>query len=393
MERVCEKESYSWLQLVSVQVGGAVCLPVILVGHELCRLWGFSASVGAIVFGNVFLAFLGALASEMTWKNKLTTSENAKVYFGKAGSQLVALVLAITMCGWFAIQTQVVIQDIATFVQIEPKLLLFSASLLFAVSLLFGFKGISKLADLSLPLLVGTLAVVMGWACMHSEKTLQFDISHSVQVQAISMVMALAVGVCMDMPTFFRMAKTKKDSHLASLATFLIGIPAVELCGVFLYELTGIHPLLEIFRGPQIAFWPLWITLFFLFAAWTTNICNLYSASMGVMSLFGNIKEQRAFVYTGLFAVVLAQIDLMSHLALVLDVLGIVLSSCFGVIVASFAARRPVSDIVKIVALFMAIVGGLLSMSFGLFLPTAVAVLDSTLIAAALLFLLAPIKL
>ena len=389
MEIAGEKQGYNWIQLASVQVGGAVCLPVILVGHELCRLWGFSAAVGAIFFGNVILAFLGALSSEMTWKNKLTTSENAGLYFGKAGTCIVALLLAISMCSWFAIQTQVVVHDITAFVPVDPRLVLFCISALFAASLLFGFKGISKLADLSLPLLILTLAVVVGWSCIYSDTALQFDIAKSIQPQAISMVMALAMGVCMDMPTFFRMAKSKKASQLASIVTFLIGMPIVELCGAVLYELTKTTSLLEIFRSPQITGWSVWVTLFFLFAAWTTNVCNLYSASMGMMSLFSKMKERMAFICTGFFAVILSQIDLMSHLALVLDLLGVVLSSCFGVIVASFIANRPIADFVKIISLFIAVAVGVVSMVFGLFLPSAVPVLDSALIAALSVFVIA----
>ncbi len=372
-----------WWTLANVQIGGAICLPVILVGFELARLYGFSASIGGIVIGNGLLACLATLCSEMTWTNKLTTAENAGLYFGPWGKRVVAVILSISMCSWFAVQTQVVAEDIGA---LPIDRLRFVLAAFFAGTLLFGFKGITRLADLALPMMVTTLAIVLVSAYWNQASSIHFDIWQSVNLHAISLVMAVAIGVCLDMPTFFRNAASKKDSHLGTWVTFIVGIPLVELCGVLLYQWSGYESLMQAFRQPTFMYWEFWITIFFFFAAWTTNTCNLYSAAMGLSGLIPHWKEKKLFIVTAVSACILTQIDFLSHLSQVLDILGIVLAASFGTIVSIYITKRALPESGKMASLLLGICGGLFTTFFELKLPFGIAVLDSACIAAVAIY-------
>src|SRR5437588_8366280 len=152
------EQSFSWRQLASVQIGGAICLPTILIGYELAKLYGEGAALVGIAIGNFLLLCLALISAKMSVENNQTTSDNAGNYFGQFGKKMIACLLTCSMCGWFAIQTQMVSQDIANSLLSDgwTNLLL---GTIFAATLLFGLKGIAKLADLSVPLLIVTLAV------------------------------------------------------------------------------------------------------------------------------------------------------------------------------------------------------------------------------------------
>lgn len=225
-----------------------------------------------------------------------------------------------------------------------------------------------------------TLAAALMWAFMHREEAFALDFSQAFDVGAISLVMALAIGVCIDMPTFFQAAATKKDSHLGALATFLVGIPLIEVCGVFLYEWGTGNSLIESLRGPTFAFWNSWIALFLLFAAWTTNTANLYSAAMGIASLVPKWTSQKVFLLTASLAVLLTQVDLISRLATLLDVMGVLLASSFGVILMTFMVKTAVPSWQKTLAFMAGALAGLLAAFFHYSLPSGVAVLDGTLV-------------
>ena len=90
--------------LVSIEVGGAICLPIIMVGHKLVSAIGFTGSIAAIVLGNVILFCLALVAAKMSLERRKNTPENARDYLGPTGVQVLAVVLFIAKCCWFALQ-------------------------------------------------------------------------------------------------------------------------------------------------------------------------------------------------------------------------------------------------------------------------------------------------
>src|ERR1700722_3806733 len=99
-------EKQNWRQLASVQVGGAICLPLLLVGYELAKQGHPLNMLFSILWGNLLLFALALIAGCMSTKRNLTTVEHASFYFGPKGITFFALTLASSMLGWFAIQTQ-----------------------------------------------------------------------------------------------------------------------------------------------------------------------------------------------------------------------------------------------------------------------------------------------
>ncbi len=67
----------SWKTLTSIQIGGALCLPVLAVGQQLAMRVGFASAVVAIMFGNAVLCAMGLLIGLFGARYKLSTIECA----------------------------------------------------------------------------------------------------------------------------------------------------------------------------------------------------------------------------------------------------------------------------------------------------------------------------
>lgn len=372
-------EQYSWHKLASVQIGGAICLPPILVGYELTRSFGTLTAFIAIGIGNILLSFLALICSEMTWRNKRTTPDNAGFYLGELGKKGVSILLALAMIGWFAIQTQVVAVDVATSTLMPESLTRAILAIVFAASLLYGLKGITRLSDLAVPVMTLTLFIVLFFT--YGVNEIDTSSGWNIDLKAISMVMALAIGVSIDMPTFFRLARTRRDSHIGALVTMLIGIPFVECCGVLLATWSSGNTVMEALRLSNMPFWDIWIGLFLVLAAWTTNTTNLYSAAMALKCLIPTRREKSVFWITAIFAAVVSQFDVMGNLQVCLEYMGVALGACFGIILGSFALDQPFSNKVKLLAFIIGCLAGYLQ------LATGIGVLDSIIVSALTLYL------
>ncbi|HXF28470.1 MAG TPA: hypothetical protein VN457_01350, partial [Chlamydiales bacterium] len=195
-----------WMELSSIQLGGAICLPVILIGHEVAKSAGLGAALMALLLGNALLFGLSIIASIMSTESRKTTAENAERYFGAQGKRFFALVIAISLSCWFAIQTQVMSHDIMELVSSRmgfeiPEMLLNAA--LAAVMIgcaFFGLQGVSFLANLTLPLMVITLGLAVWFQAQGSQKSILVESLTGFSPVGISLVIAAAISAVVDIP-------------------------------------------------------------------------------------------------------------------------------------------------------------------------------------------------
>ncbi len=380
----------NWISLSSIQLGGAICLPMILIGHELCQKFGLGAALAAVILGNALLTILAVIASKMAHESKKTTAENAENYFGKNGKKFFALIIAITLTSWFAIQTQVMGQDLANLVNIDRVYLNVGLACLMVGCAFFGLKGVSLLANVTLPLMILTLVLSVINAQSTSQKIMG-NIS-GFSAPAIALVLASAIAAVVDLPTFFRHAKTKKDGIIASIVVFCIGIPLVELVGVFFGYYATSTSLTEALITVDLPLFRIWVSLFILFAGWTTNNTNLYSAIMSLRSAAPQLSEKWACVVMGGICILLSLCPLLERLMLVLDLMGVFIASMGGVVLTAYSLKRFLGlDLnAQKIAWVIGTLAGLLNIFLGGLL-TPIAIVD-TLIASALSLIILRIK-
>lgn len=315
----------SWKQLASIEVGGAICLPVIMVGHLLFNKYGFHSACLAIMAGNLVLLALACLSAKMSFERKLPTTDNAMHYFGKNGARCFACALLFSKTCWFGLQLNMMVLSLES---IFPGLMpsYFSATLLGLLIICvasFGIRGLSFLSSLSMPLLVGT----MGYAAYAVSPQESFLDNRPLGIEGISIAIATGITAVIDMPTYFRHARSRRDGILAVLVFLVIAVPLVEFLGVYLCLKNNGGTLVESLQRSDSLIWNLWVCAFFLLAGWTTNITNLYSAANCLGTLLPKVSERKRMVLIGTCGMFLAMMQILNYFTLVLQIIGIFVGS------------------------------------------------------------------
>jgi len=327
----------NWRQLTSIQVGGAICLPVIMIGQTLSQNYGFASAMIAILIGNILLLVLGVVSANMSHAKQKTTVENAVEYFGQRGVSLFACAMIVTMVCWFGIQLNLMsisLIDLLPFATPAPELTIavnIVIGSLISVVALYGIRSLNILSNLSMPVLVGTL----GYALFLKDGDAA-RITDPMSLGGISLVIAAAIGVIIDLPTYFRHARTKKDGIVSIILIFGVALPVIEFVGVYLATFSSEGTVLEVLKTKDGYLWNMWVALFLVLAGWTTNNTNLYSGVMSLEYLLPKTSHTQRTLLFGAMATALSCLDLLNHLELMLDLLGVMLCSIGAVILTRY---------------------------------------------------------
>lgn len=372
----------SWLQLTLIQLGGAICLPLLLLSSILVQSYGLAPAVTAILIGNLLLAMIGVITSRMSVRNRKTTMENAKEYFGTSGGKLFAFIMAFSLTGWFAIQLNVITESVFDFFPVTATpLIKISVNLLLGqlitLTALFGMRSLTLLSNFSAPLLVLTLA----YAVYNNQESLNVE-SQEIDFKAISLIMAASIATVVDMPTYFRHAKSQKDALIATLALFCLAVPLVELAGVYLsLQKSG-----TLFPKSSDLLIDLWMVSFLIFAGWTTNATNLFSSVACLQSMWPNSKETTRVLLMGFVGSALACFDMLHHFESLLEFMGVAVTAMGAVVALSYLLGKR-SNKPAFIAWALGTLAGL-GAAFGAFSLTSMAQLDAFIISGISIILL-----
>lgn len=368
----------NWKQLTSIEVGGAICLPVIMVGHQLCITYGLPSALIGILFGNLILFIMAALTVFMSVHHRSSTPENAKYYFGEQGVKFFAFLLMTAKTSWFAIQLNMMtlsIQEIFHFSVEFPLTILLGVCILAAAWK--GLKALSLISSLSLPILIGT----MGIALFIAEKQGDALEIEKLSMGAISVAIGAAITAVIDMPTYFRHVRSTKEGLIAVSILFLIAIPLIEMVGVYLAYQNSAATVTATLMRADLFLWNLWIMLFILIAGWTTNNTNLYSASVCLQALCKNLSEKARLLTIALLGTFLALGHVLDHLTLFLQMLGIFVGSMGAVILANYLMNGRLQIVMSFLSWVFGVLAGLLNL-FHIFSLTSISILDAFLISS-----------
>ena len=89
------------INIAVVTTGMAVAMSTLYTGTALAEVMNFKEGTIAIVVGSMILAILASLTGGIGANQGISTSMLSRVPFGRKGSNIVGLVLGISMLGWF----------------------------------------------------------------------------------------------------------------------------------------------------------------------------------------------------------------------------------------------------------------------------------------------------
>lgn len=379
--------SQNWRQLASLQIGGAICIPMIMVGHALRHTYGAISAYVAIVIGNILLLGLALLMFRTSYPKRRTTMEQASLYFGQKGILLLTFAMVTSMLGWFGIQLHLISQSLLDILSEGLGREMFSlfwlniglGCLITGVAL-YGIQALNQLANFSLPILILTLGYAL---YMQESKSIEEVIPFS--WKGISLVLAAAIAAVIDLPNYFRHARSSKDGQISLLLIFGLALPLIEATGVYLASQgSGDEQLLDHLKNPACPWWNGWLAFFLLLAGWTTNNTNLYSGAVSLSLLFPNLNEQKRIAWLGLVGTILSCFDLLKHFETVLNLFSLLLTGMGAVILAHalFNSQsredQPINQQLYLQSWAVGVLIGLASL-FHLLPSTATATLDTFL--------------
>ena len=329
-------EQLSWKELTSLEVGGAICLPVILVGQMIGSKYGILSALIAIIVGNLILFCLALVTVKMSVTNRLATPDNAKLYFGPMGAKAFACCLLTAKTSWYAIQLGLMVVAAEALVGSNPLLHAILGAGIMATAI-FGLRILSLFSALSLPLLIGTMLYAA--YIVTGQNPVVDALSEPIQLGGITIAIAAAITAVIDMPTYFMHAKSHKDGNLAAAFLFLIALPLIEGLGVYLASQNPGSNILQTMQVEGVPLWNIWVALFLLLAGWTTDNMNLYSAKTCLKSLIPSLPDKTALIFLGTLGAFLSSLGFLDHFTKVLQFIGILIGGMGVLLLAAYLLR------------------------------------------------------
>lgn len=350
----------NWKKLLLIQAGGVICLPVFIIGHALAKNFGIYSAILAIICGNLLLLAMGIVLALPSVTHRKSTAETAVDVFGLKGKELFSGAMVISMIGWFAIQLNIMTSAFQN--MLNPEMIICLNIVLGIAITLVGIKGmrsLTLLATFSMPFLIITILYALYSVSDYPMITTEQEV---ISIGGFSLVLACGIAAVIDLPTFFRLAASKKDGLIAVCLLFGFVLPLVEGVGLYLFMHAQREHLAEVLAlSSDGIVWKIWVMAFLILAGWTTNNANLYSATVSLQTLIPGLTETSRTLILGLIGTFLACFNFLDHLILVLDLIGVLLGSMGAVIVFHFAFKQQKDEKENIIAWISGITCGFIS--------------------------------
>lgn len=343
-EPVPDEESVGGIKIATIIVGVAITLPAFLVGSEVLYALGTIRGAVAILSAGAILTVLGTLIMSIGARSRLSTYNILQFPFGVRGARPISLLLAITLFGWFGVTATLFGQAVQIAVErifeVALPVMLFTGigSALMVVTTIYGFTAIQKLSTLSVPLMLvvlfGSIYEILstkGWSELLHLTGKGGELS-TIGIAMSAVVGAFIVGVTIasDMSRFSKNARAGIVGALLSygsvslLILIAAGMPSL---------VTGDKNLMENFHQVGLGLPALFIMMF---ATWTTNTNNLYSASLAVAQILPRVSDWQITLVSGVLGTIVALGGIAENFVRFLLLLGVAVPPLAGIFITDF---------------------------------------------------------
>jgi cytosine permease len=347
LERVPRSERYPWLSVATQRFGQLACMSQFLLGATL----GFGMTLGnailAITLGCVILEVVAIVVGIAGMREGLSTSVLARwTGFGRLGSSLIGLVVAVSLIGWFGVQNAVFADGLKSIVGVLPTwmwTILCGAAVTAVV--VYGFGSMAWTAYITVP----AFLLLAGWS-IASELT-KHSLSDLASSPAPGPAISLTTGATLvaggfivggvitpDMTRYNRSAADVVKQTLVSvtLGEYLIGIIAVLLAHAI--KSADIVAIVTSTTGTV-------GVLVLIAATIKINDWNLYSSSLGIVNfadqMFGaRLNRAVVTIAVGALGTGLAAAGILDHFIAFLTTLGVAVPPIAGIMAAEYWVVR-----------------------------------------------------
>ena len=339
---VQEHETVSGWSVGLVLFGICLTLPSLYTGAITAQNLGFIGTAQAVGLASLVLAMMSVPAAIVGAETRLSSYLIIEFVFGGKGSKFVNALLGLTLLGWFAVTAGFFGETLSIvfneFFNVSPPiwLLTFISSALIIITTIFGFNAIDRLALFAVPLLILFLIYVsnlsLGEVGFADILAIDGEDPDYFSTAVSTMIGSLIVGVVL-MPDLSRYARSIKDCIIASVLGNGIGISFSMLIGVIPAMVTGLLDPMAYMIALGLA-----ISAFIIlvFATWTTNSINLYSATLAIAIIKTKTPEWKLAIICGLAGTALAVIGITEYFIGFLEWLGVIVPPVAGIYLTDY---------------------------------------------------------
>lgn len=294
-------------QLACIQAT-AMGLPVMLVGKHLANEYGAGVAITSLCIGNLILWLIALSMFAMTFHSQGRAKhaiENVLTYFGKPLSVIAALVLMVAFISWFPVQinaqmdyTGKVLLDYSGWNKTAKLTSIIVTSFLIIGISTFGIRAIKWICTIAFPFLV----IYVIYAFCNREihlNNIEWDVSHRGIIPVVTVIFP---GI-INLPTFFRHARSRQDGILALtlMTIFVIGFQTATIWFHFSTDPNSVFAR----YSPEVGWTFNLISLlgFIFLSTVCVNIVNIYFASAALEFVVPDFTDARGYVLIGLIGV------------------------------------------------------------------------------------------
>lgn len=340
-EAVPMNERKKWFSISLVWIAVGIDLSAMLFGAELGAGMAFEDALIAVLIGSTILGVLAAFCAYVGAVTGLSTSMISKFTFGSAGAKLVSLFLAISLLGWFGVQTGFFAENAFAAIKgvagwdIPIPVLAGIGGVLMMTTAVFGYRAIEKLSSWSVPLLLilVILSVIFAINKFGTSK-LSAPVENVFSLgMAISLVISVFVVGAVISPDISRWARTKKDAVLASFFGFFFGNSFMIVIAMILSRIMDESDLTTIMITVGLGVPGI---LVLILAQWTTNTSNAYSSGLSLSVIFSKTNKVVLTLIAGTIGTLLAVFGIYDYFIDFLTIMTMFIAPIGGVYTASY---------------------------------------------------------
>lgn len=368
-ERVPEEKRKNGASIFVVLAGYAISLSNFVLGTTIGSQLSFKDAVFSSLVGNLFLIFVAIVLGLLAFNTGLSTSFLSRKAFGRRGSSIFSILLAISAVNWIGVNADTFSKMIKSTFAWWPIPVSITAILVVAMwaqSSIRGYKGLEFVSWLGVP-----AAIILTFACIIGvgmrtgfteifayvpEKSMTFTASSA------SVIGGWIFG-CIITPDVCRFAKKKTHVTVGGFFAFIIGLFGLQLCGILVADATKQTSFVDATAELGLG---LIVFLCAVFCLWTTQDNNLYGASLAMQNVFertpleGKVKHSTLSIIIAACAAIFAAVGALKYLLPVIQFLSVLLPPIPGLIVGEcfFVKRSKENKEINWVSIVAWVIGG-----------------------------------
>jgi NCS1 nucleoside transporter family len=335
------ERTHGWWDLTVIFVGIFSHLVVFAVGADYVHYLGLWRTVVCVAFGCALVMPFFATGGWISARYGIPGSVAMRIAFGTKGSWIPSMINAFVAMGWFALQTSIsalAFDKIIVYFGGDSRFLLWVVvwGIVYCINALIGYGFITSFARYVVPALYLLFAYVTYQIASSEglEKILAY-IPASQGLSFLFLMDAIFGGFGGTSSTlvadYCRYARNRRVTLSAGFTAIVVSTFIVSL-GAMATIITGnkdiTASLLALGMG-------LTAMVIVIFATWTTNPCNTYSASLSLSNITG-WSRVLSVLTMGSVGIGLAVWGILEHMADFLSIVGLSLAPANSILLVEF---------------------------------------------------------